>query len=189
MQKTILVTLVLTLTWAVPERAQSTASNMTKGIAIDVTNADIQATLRKTASAPVSDQQIRVVSINNGEYNVGIGVLHRSRSSAGGGAIEHSEITEIYQITEGTGTLVTGGTIENPKHSPADGEVVKVLAGPSTTGGPVKNGVSRKVGPGDIIIIPPSTAHWFSEITSDQVVYTVIRVDSRKVLPAGFGAK
>ena len=29
----------------------------------------------------------------------------------------------------------------------------------------------------------------FTEITSDQIVYLVVRVDLHKVLPAGYGAK
>jgi quercetin dioxygenase-like cupin family protein len=37
-----------------------------------------------------------------------------------------------------------------------------------------------------MIIIPPNTPHWFSEITSDQVVYTVVRIDPKKILPAGY---
>ena len=86
-------------------------------------------------------------------------------------------------------TLVTGGTIEDPKESAPDGAVVKVLNGPSTGGGVIQNGVSRKVGPGDVVIIPPNTPHWFSEISSDQIVYLVVRVDPHKVLPAGYGAR
>jgi quercetin dioxygenase-like cupin family protein len=67
--------------------------------------------------------------------------------------------------------------------------VVKVLNGPSTQGGVVSNGVSRKVGPGDVVVIPPNTPHWFSDIATDQIVYLVVRVDPKKVLPAGYGAK
>ena len=82
---------------------------------------------------------------------------------------------------------MTGGTLTNPKESAPDSQIVKVLDGPSTTGGPIQGGVSQKVGPGDMIIIPPNTPHWFSEITSDQVVYTVVRIDPHKILPAGYG--
>jgi quercetin dioxygenase-like cupin family protein len=85
--------------------------------------------------------------------------------------------------------LVTGGTIENTREVPDTSQVVKVLNGPSTGGGAIDNGVSRKVGPGDVVIIPPNTPHWFSEISTPQVVYLVIRVDPHKVLPAGYGAK
>jgi quercetin dioxygenase-like cupin family protein len=92
-------------------------------------------------------------------------------------------------VISGNGTLVTGGTIQNAKEIPADNQVVTVLNGPSTNGGPVMNGVSRKLAPGDVVIIPPNTPHWFSEITTDQIVYLVVRVDPKKVLPAGYVAK
>ena len=79
--------------------------------------------------------------------------------------------------------------IENTREVAPESNVVKVLNGPSTSGGGAQNGVSRKVGPGDVVIIPPNTPHWFSEITSGEIVYLVVRVDPHKVLPAGYGAK
>ena len=170
--------------------APAPAQHLPRGTATDVSKSEVEATVQRTASAPVSDQAIRVVSIN-GEYNVGIGVVHRAKTAGRnvGGGIEHSQITEVYHVIDGNATLVTGGTIENPRETPPDNVVVKVLNGPSTGGGPVKDGVSRKVGPGDVVIIPPNTPHWFSEITTDQIVYLVVRVDPHKVLPAGYGAK
>lgn len=167
-----------------------TPARLPRGSATDVSGAEIKAAVQKTASAAVSDQQLRVVSIN-GEYNVGVGVVHRAKTEGRnpGGGIEHSQITEVYHIIEGNGTLVTGGTIENPKESPPDSSVVKVLNGPSSGGGVIQNGVSRRVGPGDVVIIPPNTAHWFSEITSEQIAYLVIRIDPHKVLPAGYIGK
>ncbi len=170
-------------------QAQS-APHVPRGTATDVTSAEIQAALKKTASSAVSDQQLSVVSIN-GEYNVAIGILHRAKTSgkAAGGGLEHSLVTEVYQIISGNGTFVTGGTLLDPKESPADSQIVKVLDGPSTSGGPIQKGLSRKVGPGDMIIIPPNTAHWFSDITSDQIDYTVVRIDTHKILPVPYPAK
>ena len=52
----------------------------TGGTATAVTNADMQTALKKTASAPVSDQQLRVVDID-GEYNVSVGILHRAKTN------------------------------------------------------------------------------------------------------------
>jgi mannose-6-phosphate isomerase-like protein (cupin superfamily) len=103
--------------------------------------------------------------------------------------VEHSQITEVYHVISGNATLVTGGTIENPRESAPDSPVVTTLNGPSTQGSAVSNGLSRQVGPGDVVIIPPNTPHYFSEITSDQIVYLVVRVDPHKVLPTGYGAK
>src|SRR6266699_5806088 len=90
-----------------------------RGTAIDVSNAEVLATVQKTASAAVSDQAIRVVSIN-GEYNVGVGVVHRAKTAGAqaGGGIEHSRITEIYHVIEGNATLVTGGSMDNTPEFP-----------------------------------------------------------------------
>jgi mannose-6-phosphate isomerase-like protein (cupin superfamily) len=160
------------------------AQHLPRGTATDITNADILATVQKTASAPVSDQQLRVVSIN-GEYNVGVGVVHRAKTEGRdiGFGIEHSQITEIYHVISGNGTFVTGGTIENMKETAADSPAVTTLNGPSSGGGKILGGQSRKIGPGDVVIIPPNTPHWFTEIPSDQIVYLVVRVDPHKVLP------
>jgi len=172
------------------QNTPAVTQTLPRGTATDINSAEIQALVQKTASERISDQAIRVVSIN-GEYNVGVGVVHRSKTSGAqaGGGIEHSQITEIYHVMEGNATLVTGGTMGDTSEFPADHPVVMVLNGPSTRGGPVQNGVSRKIGPGDVVIIPPNTIHWFSEITSDQILYLVVRVDPHKVLPGGYVAK
>ena len=62
---------------------------------------------------------------------------------------------------------------------------VKVLVGPSTNGASIQGGQSRKVGPGDVIVIPPGVAHWFSAVEKD-MNYLVVRVDADHVLPAGY---
>jgi len=169
---------------------QAPAPKLPRGTATDVSNADIMAAVQKTAASPTSDQALRVVSINN-EYNVSIGVVHRAKRdrTQTGGAIEHSQITEVYHVISGNGTLVTGGTIQNPTESAPTSPVVTVLNGPSTGGSSVHDGVSRTLGPGDVVIIPPNTPHWFTEITTDQIVYLVVRMDPHKVLPAGYVLK
>lgn len=173
-------------------RAQtpSPAPHLPRGTATDISSAEVLALVQKTAADRVSDQAIRVVSIN-GEYNVGVGVVHRAKTSGkdAPSGIEHSQITEVYHVILGNGTLVTGGALENPKEVPADSPVVTVLNGPSTGGTAIQGGVSRKLAPGDVVIIPPNTPHWFSEITTDQIVYLVVRVDAHKILPAGYTAR
>lgn len=184
--------LVLTLVIPGGFRAQTpgAAPHLPRGTATDVSSVEIEAMVQKTASAKVSDQAMRVVSIND-EYNVGVGVVHRAKTSGkdAPSGIEHSQITEVYHVISGNGTLVTGGTLENQKEFPAESPVVAVLNGPSTGGTAIQGGVSRKLSPGDVVIIPPNTPHWFSEITTDQIVYLVVRVDAHKILPAGYVAK
>ncbi len=158
-----------------------------RGAATDVSGDEINAVVKAHSAPAVSDVQIRVVNIDE-EYNVGVGVVQRKRSEGKQAAngIEHNQITEIYHVLEGSATLVTGGTMENPRDAAPDSQVVKVLNGPSRTGGAILHGTSRKVKAGDVVVIPPNTPHWFSEIDSDRVVYLVIRVDPHKVLPAGY---
>jgi mannose-6-phosphate isomerase-like protein (cupin superfamily) len=162
--------------------ATAAAQSAAPAVATDVTRAEFITVLKSMNPDGVADQQIKVVDI--GKYNVAVGILHRS-GKAKQTAIAHSDITEIYYVIEGAGTFVTGGTMNNPTQAPADGNTVKVLVGPSTTGPSIINGQSRRIGPGDVIIVPPGVAHWFSAIEKD-LDYLVFRVDPEHVLPAGY---
>lgn len=58
------------------------------------------------------------------------------------------DVTEVYYILEGTGTYTTGGSMPDPKNRTAG----------------IKGGQANDIKPGDVIVIPPGTAHWFSKI-------------------------
>ena len=40
---------------------------------------------------------------------------------------------------------------------------------------------SRKISAGDVVILPPNTAHGWTEVT-EELVYLVVRMDPHKVL-------
>lgn len=149
------------------------------GVATDVKNAEIQGVAQSDLTSVLNDRALRVVDIE-GKYNVGVGVVHRSKTTGADSSsgIEHSDITEVYHVMSGSGTLVTGGVIEDAR--PAKPEAVKVV-GPSMSGDKARGGVSREIGPGDVVIIPPNMPHWFSRINAE-MVYLVVRVDPKKVL-------
>ena len=173
-------TIALIVSFVAMQAGRSAAPPRT---ATDVANADIRATIAKAPADGILDQQIRVVDM--GKYNVAVGVLHRSSKPAQQGAIDHAQVTEVYHIIDGSGTFVTGGTITNARQVPADNVITTILVGPSTSGASIQGGQSRKVGPGDVIIIPPGVAHWFSAVESD-MNYLVVRVDADHILPAGY---
>lgn len=158
----------------------SVASRTTRppASATDVTSAEILTVL----TLAKLDQQIKVVDI--GQYNVAVGILHRGARPAAAragrvSAYSHDQVTEVYYIVSGSGTLVTGGTMADA--TPDDlGELV----GPSL-GGFVEGGHSRTVTSGDVIIIPPGVPHGFSAI-DEHIDYLSIRVDADHVLPAGY---
>ena len=149
-------------------------------LATYVTSADIQAIFMKAPENSVSDQQIR--SVNVGKVNVAVAGVYRS-AKAKQTSIEHDQVTEVYTIIEGSGTMVTGGKMTDSERIKPEDPTVRVLVGPSMRGGPLENGESRRVGPGDMIIVPAGVPHWFSSIDG-AIKYSVVRVDPDKLLPA-----
>jgi mannose-6-phosphate isomerase-like protein (cupin superfamily) len=160
----------------------ASAQSLPPSAATDIRHAEFATVLKSMNPDGVSDQQIKVIDI--GKYNVAVGILHRS-GKAKQTAIAHSQITEIYYVISGAGTFVTGGKITSETAAPAEGTTVRVLVDPSTTGPSIEGGQSRRIGPGDVIIVPPGVAHWFSAIEQD-LDYLVFRVDADHVLPAGY---
>jgi hypothetical protein len=69
---------------------------------------------------------------------------------------------------------VTGGTLIPPTidsdiyPSPNPNAIIRSAAG-------IKNGLARKIGVGDVIVNPPGTPHWLSEIDGT-IEYVEIRV-------------
>ena len=158
--------------------------HLPRGTATYISGTDLLATAKKSEDKPVNDTQVAVVDVNNGEYHLAVGIAHRSKASVntpGGGGVEHSDITEVYHIISGNAVLDTGGTIKDLK-DPQPG-APNGPSGPTAQGGEIVGGVSKAVGPGDVIIIPPNTPHRFSEIKSDEIVYVLMRPDPHKVLP------
>jgi len=152
-------------------------------IATDITAAEVQAVVAHPTGG--GDRLIKAVDM--GGYNVGVGVLHRGPTKPGApvGAIMHEKITEVYYVVSGSGTLLTGGVVENIRPSPADSEIVRVAVGPSNSGTFKEPAQRRKVSAGDIVIIPPGVFHGFDEVTT-HVEYVAVRPDPEHVLPAGY---
>ena len=88
-------------------------------------------------------------------------------------------------MISGSGTLLTGGTVENARPAAADSEIVRVAVGPSNQGTFKEPAQRRRVGAGDVVIIPPGVYHGFDEITTG-IEYLAVRPDPDHVLPAGF---
>ena len=149
--------------------------------ATDVSRADIETVLTQFPNA--SDQQLRVADV--GKANVGVGIVRRVPASVAGGVLIHTQVSEVYYMIEGAGTLVTGGSMPDPKPVPLDGETVKVLIGPSTTGTTIRNGTRRTIGPGDVVVIPAGVPHQWVTIDSP-MKYVVVRIDPDRVLPTGY---
>jgi quercetin dioxygenase-like cupin family protein len=152
-------------------------------LATDIKASEIQAVVDSPTGG--TDRQIKVVDI--GTHNVGVGVLRRGKTAPGApvGAINHAEVTEVYYVVSGSGTLLTGGTVENVKAAAADSEIVKVAVGPSNNAVFKEPAQKRRISAGDMVIIPAGVYHGFTDVT-DHIEYVSVRSDPKHVLPAGY---
>jgi mannose-6-phosphate isomerase-like protein (cupin superfamily) len=134
--------------------------------ATDVSSSDIQKFIDALPRDAVSDRPIRVVDV--GGYHVGVFGVFRPKTIKQEANLHQTKVTEIYYILNGNATLVTGGTLPDPKPLRAGGTTMQ-----STR---IEGGVSRKVSKGDVIIIPGRTPHWFSSQDGD-LSYLIFRPD------------
>jgi mannose-6-phosphate isomerase-like protein (cupin superfamily) len=144
-------------------------------------SSEIEAALKRNSAGALSDSVLRVVPIAS-KYNVGIAVVRRSRVNGRiqPDALVHESVTEVYQIIEGKGVMVTGGALRSARPI-TDARVLGEI-GPSSMGEAIVGGLRHEVGPGDIVVIPAGTPHGFIEITTARIVYTLIRIDPQRVL-------
>lgn len=161
--------------------AQNVKPSCDRCSATYISKDEIQAYLNRIPETTVvSDQQVRAVDA--GKINVDIGVVYRGKLTAPGAAAEHDLVTEVYHVIDGSATLVTGPDIVDMKRRSPDDRAVRLLNGPGNNGASIRNGVSHELKPGDVVIIPAGTGHWFTRI-DDHIRYLMIRVDPDKVTP------
>ena len=48
--------------------------------------------------------------------------------------------------------------------------------GPGNNGSEIRNGVTLNLKPGDVVVIPAGTGHWFTKI-DDHIDYLMVRID------------
>jgi len=89
--------------------------------------------------------------------------VHASRREAPGQVEVHTKDTDIIHVLTGTATFITGGTMVGAKST-----------GPEEVRGvSVQGGETRQLQPGDVIIVPNGTPHWFKEVPGPMTYYVV----------------
>jgi mannose-6-phosphate isomerase-like protein (cupin superfamily) len=147
-----------------------------------IPKSEVQAYLDKAVAEKLTDQQIRDVEI--GKAHIGIGAVYRGKlaSPAPESVAEHHQVSEVYHIIDGAATLMLGPDIVGAKERPATLETVRLFNGPGSNGTSIRNGVSYDLKPGDVVVIPAGTGHWFTKI-DDHISYLMVRIDPDKVTP------
>ena len=147
-----------------------------------IPKAEVDAYVSKAIAEKLTDQQVRDIEI--GKAHIGIGVVHRGKLTAPApeSVAEHDQVSEVYHIMEGTATLMLGPDITGMKRRPATLETVRLFNGPGNNGSTIRNGKTYNLKPGDVVIIPAGTGHWFTRI-EDHISYVMVRIDPDKVTP------
>lgn len=90
-------------------------------------------------------------------------MVHASHRDKAGVVEVHEQDADIIYVLAGTATFVTGGEIVDGKPI-APGEI---------RGVDVKGGETRHIKPGDVIVVPAGTPHWFKEVPAPLDYYVV----------------
>lgn len=168
---------------AVPASAQPVSEATCRNCpATYVANEELQAYLKRAMANNIIDQQVRALDV--GRTNVDIGIVHRKKldKPADRSVAEHHQVSEVYHIIDGTATLVTGPDLADARPRPSTNQNVRMLNGPGTDAASIRNGVEHHLKPGDVIVIPAGTGHWFTKI-DDHITYLMIRLDPDKIVP------
>ena len=116
-------------------------------------SAEALAAALKIAKATEGGMTTSAVS-NTDQYRVNI--VFRAKPA---GAIAHAGNTELHYIIEGSGTVVTGGTL---------------VGGKTPGAATIANGVTQRVTKGDVVIVPENSPHWYSQIDGE-ITYLEVR--------------
>ncbi len=150
------------------------------GVFTFIPNVDLEALMKGN----IADTPARVVNIpDNG--NLGAFVLHMEPRKPMPGApvtsFYHSEISELYYVVRGAGTVLIGGELENATWDDSKSTSIRQVRGPSVNG-TMKNAKPVKFTAGDIFIVEAGVPHSFTyEITERTDIVRAV-VDPKRLL-------
>jgi hypothetical protein len=133
-----------------------------------VSAADLESTMRQSIANNTLDKKVNETPVKGGLIRVWI--VHRTSPEAR--ALLHEELTEIYQIIEGSGTLLTGGAIQDRR---AVSDPPNLGPTPSYSVTQI-GGVSQKVMPKDVVIMPAGVPHRFTQLDGP-ISYVIYRFE------------
>lgn len=115
-------------------------------------SADVRAMIAKAkaerkADQPNFSQPIVALAPYSANLEYRVGGLSAPAST-------HAKDLEMFYVVEGSGTVVTGGRLQNERASNAD----------NASGTGIEGGDSRRIAAGDFVLVPQGTPHWFTQI-------------------------
>ncbi len=90
-------------------------------------------------------------------------MVHASRREKPGEAEVHRRDTDVIYVLGGTATIVTGGeVVEGREVEPGE-----------LRGREIRGGATRRLAPGDVLVVPSGVPHWFSAVVAPFTYYVV----------------
>src|SRR2546422_752098 len=90
-------------------------------------------------------------------------MVHASRREKPGQAEIHTKDAAVIYVLQGSATFITGGEAVDGKETAAD----------ELRGSSIRNGQTRQIAQGDVIIVPHGVPHQFLEVTNPFLYYVV----------------
>ena len=111
-----------------------------------------------------SDRVTAAFAAGSPLIEVGDYKIHASRRESKPGLAEiHTRDTDIIYVLKGTATLVTGGRAVDVQSTGAE----------ELRGSAIAGGESREIAPGDVVVVPNGTPHWFQRVQGPLLYYVV----------------
>jgi mannose-6-phosphate isomerase-like protein (cupin superfamily) len=137
-------------------------------------NVRMQAPVDQAADFPLADLQatyqdmdvkklLTMRLVEGGKYNVNI-----RRLTSPERPLVHPKTADVWVVTEGSGTLATGGELVDRTRS-ANGDF---------SGSSIRGGVERVIKSGDVVFIPAGLSHGVKETTG--ITWLNIRFDTKE---------
>jgi glc operon protein GlcG len=89
--------------------------------------------------------------------------VNASRRDGPGQAEVHAYETDVFYILEGRATVITGGTLLDPK----------LVAPGETRGSAIRGGETLRLSAGDVLTIPHGVPHWFQSVDTPFRYYVI----------------
>jgi len=159
MRAHVLVTIVVLA--SLTAAAQQRGSQAPAAPKLSASSADVTAMIAKAKAERKPDQPNFVQPIVQlAPYNAN---LEYRAAGVNAPASVHEREAEMFYVVEGSGTLVTGGTLRDEKRTNAE----------NLTGSGIEGGSPRRVTKGDWVMVPEKTAHWFTQIDGALVLMSI----------------
>jgi mannose-6-phosphate isomerase-like protein (cupin superfamily) len=126
--------------------AAQQAASAPKDKAAYFANADIQATWKDLEARQVINKRV----LDGGAYSINVRIVKE-----GDAPLVHANSADVWVMTAGTATAITGGQLVDGKKRPnVDDEA----------GSSIRGGVEQALKAGDVLYVPPGVPHGFKDV-------------------------